>query len=111
MLLLILEQKYTGPPFFGNESSRAGYIPIFPQCNNWSTPSSSNSNLTSRSWTMLPIRLCYAWTIWKVQGQTFKGKVVASLGNREKEHGLTYTVFPRVRKACNLGIIGGFPQG
>lgn len=59
---------------------------------------------------MLPIRLCYAWTVWKVQGQTLKGKVVACLGKKEIEHGLTYTVFSRVRKASNLGIIGGLPQ-
>jgi hypothetical protein len=52
-------------------------------------------------------RLCNAWTVWKVQGQTLKGKVIASL----LEHGLTYTVFSRVTKASpDLGIIGGFPK-
>ena len=59
---------------------------------------------------MLPLRLCYAWTIWKAQGQTIRTKVVASLGVTEKEHGLTYTVFSRVRKASDIGIINGFPR-
>ncbi len=59
---------------------------------------------------MLPLRLCYAWTIWKAQGQTIRTKVVASLGVTEKEHGLTYTVFSRVRKASDIGIIDGFPH-
>lgn len=58
----------------------------------------------------LPLRLCYAWTIWKAQGQTIKSKVVASIGDREQEHGLTYTVFSRVRNSCNLAIINGFPE-
>ena len=39
-----------------------------------------------------------------------KGKVVASLGTKEAKHGLTYTVFSRVTKASDLGIIGGFPK-
>ncbi|GFH56392.1 hypothetical protein CTEN210_12868 [Chaetoceros tenuissimus] len=59
---------------------------------------------------MLPMRLCYAWTIWKAQGQTLKCKVVVNLGKTEKEHGLTYTVFSRVTRASDIGIIGGFPK-
>ena len=58
---------------------------------------------------MFALRLCYAWTIWKAQGQTLIGKVVVSLGNREREHGLTYTAFSRVQRLCNLGVIDGFP--
>ena len=86
--------KYTGPPFFGNQLSRAGYVPIFPHCSDLTTPSTSSSNLSSHSQTMLPLHLCYAWTVWKVQGQTLKGKVVALFRKKEKEHGLTsYTIF------------------
>ena len=43
--------------------------------------------------TMFPFCLCYAWTIWKAQGQTIQNKVVVSLGDKEKEHGLSYTAF------------------
>ena len=101
---------YSGPPFFGDDPSRAGYVPIFPQCAEWYTPSASSNDFSTNSRVMLPIRLCYAWTIWKVQGQTLKSKVVASLGKKEADHGLTYTVFSRVTKASDLGIIGGFPK-
>ena len=56
---------------------------------------------------MLPLRLCYAWTIWKAQGQTLRCKVVADLCDREKEHGLSYTVFSRITKPQDLMIKGG----
>jgi ATP-dependent DNA helicase PIF1 len=55
----------------------------------------------------LPLRLAWAWTAWKAQGQTIPGKLVADLGKTEKEHGLTYTVFSRVTNFLNIGIIGG----
>ena len=63
--------------------------------------------MKQHSRTMLPLRLCYAWTVWKSQGQTIPGKVAISLGTREKEHGLMYTAFSRVKKMGNLGILGG----
>ena len=59
---------------------------------------------------MIPLRLSYAWTIWKAQGQTIKTKVVIVLGNTEREHGLTYTAFSRVERASDIGIDGGFPS-
>ena len=40
-----------------------------------------------------------------------KGKVVALLGKKEKEHSLTYTIFHECKRFSNLGIIGGFPMG
>jgi len=48
---------------------------------------------------MVPLRLSYAWTIWKSQGQTIRNKVAVMLGDKEKEHGLSYTAFSRVKKA------------
>ena len=56
---------------------------------------------------MFPLRLCYAWTIWKAQGQTIRNKIIVSLGNTEKEHGLTYTAFSRVQRFSDIGITGG----
>ena len=103
--------SYKGRPFFGDDPNKAGWVPIFPETHEWQSQSSSNVNeMATHSRTMLPIRLCYAWTIWKAQGQTLKCKVVVNLGKTEKEHGLTYTVFSRVTRASDIGIIGGFPK-
>ena len=59
---------------------------------------------------MIPLRLSYAWTIWKAQGQTIETKVVVVIGDKEREHGLTYTAFSRVTRASDIGIDGGFPR-
>ena len=56
---------------------------------------------------MLPLRLAWAWTMWKAQGQTFTGKIVMDLSDREREHGLTYVAFSRATKFENIGIEGG----
>ena len=42
---------------------------------------------------MLPLKLSFSFTPWKVQGQTIRGKVVGTLGTLEKADGLTYVVF------------------
>jgi len=60
---------------------------------------------------MLPLRLAWAWTIWKVQGQTIDGKVVVlDLGRKEAEHGLSYVAFSRVRRFQDIGIKGGISK-
>ena len=102
-------ENYTGPPLFGDqETIRRGWVPIYPEYSEWYTSScTSETGTESNSQKMLPLRLCYAWTVWKAQGQTISTKVVASLGDTEKEHGLTYTGFSRVRKASDIGIING----
>jgi hypothetical protein len=41
------------------------------------------------------------------QGQTFHGKVVASFGPKEPEHGITYTTMSCVTKIGNFGILDG----
>ena len=41
----------------------------------------------------LELHLSYAWTIWKAQGQTIETKIVVVIGDKEREHGLTYTSF------------------
>jgi len=55
---------------------------------------------------MIPLKLSFAWTMWRVQGQTIRGKVVLHLGKKEKEHGLTYTGFSRVMKFIDIAIAG-----
>ena len=56
---------------------------------------------------MIPLRLAYAWTKWKSQGQSMPGKVVVVLSDTGKDHGLTYVAFSRVTDFNNLGIEGG----
>ena len=62
------------------------------------------------TYTMLPIRLAWAWTVWKAQGQTIRGKIVISLGNKEPEHGYSYVAFSRATKFSDVGIIGGVTE-
>jgi hypothetical protein len=100
--------NYKGPPFFppaAGASCRRGWVPVHPVTINEKKRSGAVYKEYSR--TMLPLRLAYAWTPWKAQGQTFTGKIVADLGKSEREHGLTYTIFSRVTAFANLGIDGG----
>jgi len=97
--------EYTGPTFFKNNPARCKWVPIFPQ-----TVTDflySQGKYVSIARIMLPIRLAWAWTIWKAQGQTYKGKVIIQLGKQEQSHGLTYVAFSRSQRLKDIGIIGG----
>ena len=59
---------------------------------------------------MLPLRLAWAWTIWKAQGQTICSKIILKLGSKEREHGLSYVAFSRATKLSDIGITGGLAQ-
>ena len=104
-LVVDFGDDYSGPSFFENDDDRSKWVPLFPVVNEWYTPGTGDSVRSSRE--MFPIRLCYAWTIWKAQGQTLTNKVVLSLGDIEREHGLTYTAFSRVKRFSDLGLKGG----
>ena len=56
---------------------------------------------------MIPLRLAWAWTIHKAQGQTIKSKIVLNLGRKEMDHGLTYVAFSRATKIGSIAIAGG----
>ena len=56
---------------------------------------------------MLPMKLSWALAIWKAQGQTIKSKFVLHLGDKEKDHGLTYTAFSRATRFSDVGIYDG----
>jgi hypothetical protein len=99
--------SYRGESFFPNDDSRRGWVPVHPMTASEYVMERETGEVTDHSRTMIPLRLAWAWTIWKAQGQTYTGKVIANLSDREKEHGLTYVVFSRVKKLRNLGIIGG----
>ena len=56
---------------------------------------------------MIPLKLAWAWTIHKAQGQTMKEKIVLNLGDKELIAGLSYVAFSRATKLSNIGINGG----
>ena len=58
-----------GPTFFPENESRKQWVPIYPI-----TGEDYSVAGKSLSRTMLPLRLAWAWTIWKAQGQTIRGK-------------------------------------
>jgi hypothetical protein len=89
---------YTGPSFFrgNNPTWRRGWVPVHAETRNGRTA--------------IPLRLAFAWTVWKAQGQTFHGKVLADLGAKERAHGLIYTALSRVTKLEHLGIQNGVPR-
>ena len=54
------------------------------------------------------MRLSWALTIWKSQGQTIRSKIVLHLGNEETENGLTYTAVSRPTRFSDVGLFDGF---
>ena len=91
--------------FLPNDISRKGWVPVYPVTNKTWTPSVRGQNgYVEHTRKMLPLKLCWAWTIWKAQGMTIPTKVVVSLTDKEREHGLTYVALSRVTKFSNLGI-------
>jgi ATP-dependent DNA helicase PIF1 len=104
------DKQYTGPSFFPGDESRRGWVPIAPVTEYTFSKKAQSSDWAEHNRTMLPLRLAWAWTIWKAQGQTIKGKVVIKLGPKEMEHGLTYVAFSRATRLSNIGIIGGIPE-
>ena len=107
-VLVDFGDDYKGPTFFPDDDhdKRQGYVPVHAITASEYTRKGDGYEEHTR--TMLPIKLAWAWTTWKVQGQTLMGKVVIHMGKTEKEHGLTYTAFSRATRLRNLGIDGGF---
>ena len=101
--------NYHGPSFFLNdqEGERRGWVPISPMSVTKYVRKTNSVQETSLTRTMIPLKLAWAWTIWKVQGQTVDGKVVVNLGRKEAEHGVSYVAFSRVRRFQDIGIVIG----
>ena len=101
--------KYTGQSFFDESWGHNGWVPICPiTASVYSASEASPGGYKESTRTMLPFDVSYAWTVWKAQGQTIYGKIIIDLGKNEKEHGLTYVAFSRVRKLEDIGIVGSF---
>ena len=101
----LAEGQYVGPSLFPGISERRNWVPIIPITANQSVFKSGERVPSSR--TMIPLKLCYAFTPWKIQGQTIDKKLVATLGRLERSNGLTYVIFSRVRRFKDIAIDGG----
>ena len=69
----IPNNQYTGPSFFPNDPTRSMWVPIKPIIANQTYYKNHVRVPSSR--TMIPLKLSYAFTPWKVQGQTITGKI------------------------------------
>ncbi|CAJ1945762.1 unnamed protein product [Cylindrotheca closterium] len=101
---------YSGESFFpeptsSTEPSRSKWVPIYPQTHIEYTK--RNGDWVEDTRTMIPLRLAWAWTIHKAQGQTIRNKIVPTLGNKEMEHGVSYVAFSWAVRVFNVGIKGG----
>lgn len=80
--------NYSGPRFFKLDDYRKDWIPI--------NPLTIFNQTINASRTQFPIRLAYALTIHKSQGQTLE-KVVIDLGKNERSLGLAFVALSRVK--------------
>ena len=87
--ILIEFDHYSGPKFFEKNDPRHNWIPI--------NPVNIYNPIFSCSRKQYPIRLAYALTIHKSQGQTLD-KVVIDLGKNERSLGLAFVALSRVKK-------------
>ena len=97
--LFIEFDNYSGPYFFPENDLRHKWIPI-------NTLTIYNSSING-SRTQMPIKLAYALTIHKSQGQTLE-KVVVDLGKSEKSLGLAFVALSRVKNHKDF-LIQPFP--
>jgi len=103
-------EYYIGPPLFGpdepasaenpNPVSKKGWVSIEPITAEWSDDAKAHSR------TMLPLKLSWAWTVWKAQGQTLTGRLVLHLGDTEKTAGIAYTAMSRATRLENIAHYG-----
>ena len=84
-------QHYTGPPFLHTHPQ---IVPIPPHLFEWETESQRLSRQE------LSLRLSYAMTIHKLQGQT--SIVVIDLGKAERAAGCSFVALSRVRSLDNV---------
>ena len=83
------DNNYSGPPLIGNDQDRKGWVPFSTDNYEWKTSSVDSQYVTETSTpTMIPIRLCYSWKIWKAQGKTITSKIIFYPGHTKRERGL-----------------------
>ena len=97
--ILVEFDGYQGPFF----PSGTRFFPVVPITRNW-----KKGNVTHYR-TQLPLMVGYASTIHKSQGLTLD-KVVVDIGSSEKNLGLTYVAYSRVKRLQDLMIESGFTK-
>ena len=90
---------YTGSDWSSGERYR-GYVPISPVQSAWSSCVANGEGITLTR-TQLPLKLCWALTMHKSQGQTLD-KAVIDLGKREACTGLTFVCLSRAKRIDDL---------
>ncbi len=96
--IIIYFSKYIGPQFF-DETEKYNWIPINPR--------SMFSKRVSGTRTQFPLRLAYAITTHKVQGDTLDAGVIC-LGKSEKSLGQTFVQISRFKKLSQF-LVQPFP--
>jgi ATP-dependent exoDNAse (exonuclease V) alpha subunit len=94
-VLMIEFDYYIGPRLFSENDHRHNWIPI--NCFD------ANYNVLNYSRRQFPIKLAYALTIHKSQGQTIT-KAVIDLGKKEQTLGLTFVALSRLKKFTDFVI-------
>jgi hypothetical protein len=101
-------EQYKGPNLFGGDESRRGWVPIPALEFDYSVPDlkepSKYKHVTRKQ---IPLRLAYAFTIHKAQGQTFRNsQIVIDLGKKEISTGMSYVAMSRATRLSQIGFIG-----
>jgi ATP-dependent DNA helicase PIF1 len=91
--VLVEFEKYKGPPFIPEHPT---WVPIPPLTYEW-------TSTRRHSRRQLPLRLSYAMTIHKSQGQTLD-KAVIDIGDKERTPGLTFVALSRLRQLNDILI-------
>ena len=89
---------------FSKWPPQKNWVPIKPVTVEWWTRKSDGTTDT-HSRIQLPLKLAWALTVWKSQGQTIRGKFCIDLEKQEKSHGLSYVALSRATKFSNIGLI------
>ena len=100
-------EDYCGPSFFADGTGKEKWFPIYPRTHMELHKPSRQADWREEEQTMIPLRLAWAWTIHKAQGQTIKQKFVLNLGIKEQDHGVTYVAISRATRLGDIGIVGG----
>ena len=91
--VLVEFEKYAGPAFIADHPK---WVPIPPITFEWTTT-------RKHSRRQLPLRLCYAMTIHKSQGQTLH-RAIIDIGEKERTAGLTFVALSRLKRLDNAII-------
>ena len=99
--IMVFFPDYSGPPYLTGIGQEK-WVPIFPETFRW-----GGNGDTDHYRKQFPICLSWALTVWKSQGMTITGLVALSLGDAEKEHGLTFVALSRSTDINNVFLGAG----